>query len=162
MAEKVKSKELVYSNQTTGYEAGRRYSNPRFFTGNIREGTTSVIVVGDWPAVVDAYKRAGIPVKIVAPGAPLGEAKDAPDRPAKGEGNGTGLQPPAGGGGGGSGDGDIDLSKIDIPSDEELADMDWTDLRAKVKELDGTVTNKEAAKVFIAEMRAKKEEAASA
>jgi len=53
--------ELIYSTQATGYEPGRAYSNPRFFT-TPREGVTRVIVIGDWPKVVSAYKAVGVEV----------------------------------------------------------------------------------------------------
>jgi hypothetical protein len=63
MANKDKRFELVYSNQRTGYEAGRRYANPRFFS-TPRAGVSKVIVIGDWPKVVDAYTKLGIPVVV--------------------------------------------------------------------------------------------------
>lgn len=56
--------ELVYSTQRTGFEEGRNYSNPRFFT-TPRAGVTKVIVVGNWPQVVAAYQKAGVPVEVV-------------------------------------------------------------------------------------------------
>lgn len=62
---KAKQFELVYSTQKTDFQKGRAYSNPRFFTGRPRAGVTRVIVVGNWPEVVAAYQRAGVPVEVV-------------------------------------------------------------------------------------------------
>jgi hypothetical protein len=135
-------RELVYSQQTTDYEAGKRYANPRFFNGSVRAGITHVILVGDWPAVADAYRRAGVKVSTVAPGAPLSEAKSIGDAPAP--------EAPSGGG-------EIDLTKVEIPTEEELGEMDWSDLRTKVKELGGTVTNKAQAIEFINAKRSEKD-----
>lgn len=53
---------VIYSNQKTDFRAGYRYSNARLFDGKVRAGVTRVIVVGDWPAVVKAYTKAGIEV----------------------------------------------------------------------------------------------------
>jgi hypothetical protein len=53
--------ELVYATERTGLERGRSFRNPRFFTGT-EDGVSRVIVVGDWPAVVRAYKAEGAEV----------------------------------------------------------------------------------------------------
>lgn len=58
--------EIVYSSQRRGFQPGRIYKNPRYFDGVLAPGATSVIVVGDWPGVVAAYEKAGIPVTKVA------------------------------------------------------------------------------------------------
>jgi hypothetical protein len=135
-----KEREIIYSTQRTGFEEGRRYANPRFFNGQVRSGITSVIVVGDYPAVVDAYKRAGIPVRVISPGAPLSDAEDAP---VEGSGENFVEGVPA---------------DFEFPNDEALDELDWSDLRTMVKSLKGTVTNKADAIAFIREKR----EAASA
>lgn len=63
MASKDKRFELIYSAQRTGFEAGRRYSNPRFFS-TPRAGVSSVIVIGDYPNIVSAYEKLGVPVRV--------------------------------------------------------------------------------------------------
>jgi hypothetical protein len=54
--------ELVYSQQSTGFDKSLAYSNPRFFT-TPRSDVSKVYVVGDWPKVVAAYEALGIPVE---------------------------------------------------------------------------------------------------
>lgn len=56
--------QVVYSAQKSGFVKGRIYLNPRFFDGTLQPGVTSVVIVGDWPKVEEAYKAAGIPVTI--------------------------------------------------------------------------------------------------
>ena len=55
--------ELTYSNQRGGFDPGKRYRNPEHFD-KPEAGVTSVLVVGDWPHVVAAYKAAGIDVNV--------------------------------------------------------------------------------------------------
>lgn len=70
--------ELVYSTQRTNFQEGRAYSNPRFFTST-RQGVTKVIVVGNWPKVVAAYEKAGVPVEVVSgPNVQGGDPKPGP------------------------------------------------------------------------------------
>jgi uncharacterized phage protein gp47/JayE len=63
--------QYVYSSQKSGFVKGRAYLNPRFFDGTLQPGATSVVVVGEWPKVVEAYKAAGIPVAITKNGEKL-------------------------------------------------------------------------------------------
>lgn len=56
--------ELIYTTQRDGFEQGRTYRNPRHFD-QAEPGVDSVLVIGDWPKVVDAYERAGSEVSIV-------------------------------------------------------------------------------------------------
>ena len=69
--------EVVYSAQKTGFIKGRTYLNPRFFDGVLHPGATSVIIVGEWPAVERSYADAGIPVKVVDKGSKLPEINSA-------------------------------------------------------------------------------------
>ncbi|UNM22127.1 hypothetical protein K0P33_11995 [Pseudomonas sp. ArH3a] len=55
--------ELTYSNQLSGFDPEKRYRNPEHFD-KPEAGVTSVLVIGDWPSVVDAYKAAGIDVSV--------------------------------------------------------------------------------------------------
>ncbi|MFJ7141259.1 hypothetical protein [Pseudomonas protegens] len=55
--------ELTYSNQLDGFDPEKRYRNPEHFD-KPEAGVTSVLVIGDWPSVVDAYKAAGIDVSV--------------------------------------------------------------------------------------------------
>jgi hypothetical protein len=56
--------ELTYSSQTTDFDPDRRYRNPQYFD-KPESGVTKVTVVGDWPAVVEAYKAAKVEVDVV-------------------------------------------------------------------------------------------------
>lgn len=53
--------EIVYTKQTSGFEAGKHYRNPAYFQG-IDKFATSVTVIGDYPEIVKAYQSTGIPV----------------------------------------------------------------------------------------------------
>lgn len=122
----VRSKEIVYANISTGYEKGRAYANPRFFI-TPRTDVTKVIVVGDWPKVVDAYQKAGVPVVQLQPGQPLEEADSADPLPF---GEGVSLKPKT------NSEGDPhDPGKVEIP--EDWADFSWPALRTLAKEIDG-------------------------
>lgn len=111
--------EIVYANIRTGYEKGRRYSNPRHFISP-RSEATRVIVVGDWPRVVEAYQAVGIPVIQLEVGQPLSAADDAePAAPINSESAAPTHDP----------------STVEIP--EDLSDLSWPALRAKAKEITG-------------------------
>lgn len=56
--------ELIYTTQRDGYEQGRTYRNPRHFD-QAEPGVESVVVIGNWPKVVDAYEAAGADVSVV-------------------------------------------------------------------------------------------------
>lgn len=62
--------EIIYSNQKSSFVKGRVYQNPRFFE-HVKEGTTSAIVMGDWPKVVAALKQAKIPYQVLKTNAKL-------------------------------------------------------------------------------------------
>lgn len=55
--------ELTYSNQLNGFDPEKRYRNPEHFD-KPEAGVTSVLVIGDWPSVVNAYEAAGIDVSV--------------------------------------------------------------------------------------------------
>lgn len=55
--------ELIYSAQKSDFTPGKRYRNPKYFD-RVEEGVKKVTVVGDWPAVVDAYKAAKVDVEV--------------------------------------------------------------------------------------------------
>jgi len=55
--------ELTYSNQLSGFDPEKRYRNPEHFD-KPEAGVTSVLVIGDWPRVVNAYEAAGIDVSV--------------------------------------------------------------------------------------------------
>jgi regulator of replication initiation timing len=63
MAAMESTMELTYSNQLSGFDPGKRYRNPEHFD-KPEADVTSVLVIGDWPSVVDAYKAAGIEVSV--------------------------------------------------------------------------------------------------
>lgn len=60
--------ELIYSAQKSDFDPQKRYRNPEHFE-RPEAGVTSVLVIGDWPNVVDAYENVGVEVtlKEVAP-----------------------------------------------------------------------------------------------
>lgn len=55
--------ELTYSNQLNGFDPEKRYRNPEHFD-KPEAGVTSVLVIGDWPSVVNAYEAVGINVSV--------------------------------------------------------------------------------------------------
>ncbi|MEN5036886.1 hypothetical protein [Pseudomonas sp. TWI929] len=56
--------ELIYTTQRDGFEQGRAYRNPRHFD-QAEPGVDSVVVIGDWPKVVNAYEAVGADVSVV-------------------------------------------------------------------------------------------------
>lgn len=56
--------ELVYSTQNSNFDPEKRYRNPEHFD-RPEAGVTGVVVVGDWPKVVDAYESVGIEVTAI-------------------------------------------------------------------------------------------------
>jgi len=54
---------LTYSNQLDGFDPDERYRNPGHFD-KPEAGVTSVLVIGDWPMVVDAYESVGVDVSV--------------------------------------------------------------------------------------------------
>lgn len=54
---------LTYSNQLDGFDPDERYRNPEHFD-KPEAGVTSVMVIGDWPKVVDAYESVGVDVSV--------------------------------------------------------------------------------------------------
>ncbi len=63
MAALEKHMELTYSNQLNDFDPEKRYRNPEHFD-KPEAGVTRVLVIGDWPSVVDAYEAAGIDVSV--------------------------------------------------------------------------------------------------
>jgi len=55
--------ELIYSAQKSDFDPQKRYRNPEHFE-RPEAGVTSVLVVGDWPNVVDAYENVGVEVEV--------------------------------------------------------------------------------------------------
>ena len=55
--------EVIYSAQRSGFEPGKIYRNPRYFEAADPK-VSKVIVCGDWPDVVAAYKELGTSVEI--------------------------------------------------------------------------------------------------
>lgn len=65
--------ELIYSTQISGFDPEKRYRNPEHFD-RPESGVTSVLVVGAWPGVVNAYEQAHVEVSVVD--VPKGRACD--------------------------------------------------------------------------------------
>jgi hypothetical protein len=53
--------ELIYSTQSSGFDPDKHYRNPAHFD-RPEAGVTGVVVVGEWPKVVDAYENVGVEV----------------------------------------------------------------------------------------------------
>jgi hypothetical protein len=60
----VKQKIVIYTTNSGGMPKGPKYQNPEWFDA-LHKDAAKVIVVGDWPKVVEAYKGLGIPVEVV-------------------------------------------------------------------------------------------------
>lgn len=54
-------KPVIYTTEK-GLPKGGRYANPQYFDA-IKQDAPKVIIVGNWPAVAEAYRRVGIPVE---------------------------------------------------------------------------------------------------
>lgn len=63
--------EIVFTEQSEGPfdKAKFKYQNPRHFNGRTIKGIRKVTVIGNWPAVVAAYEKAGAEVVTKAAGA---------------------------------------------------------------------------------------------
>lgn len=71
--------ELIYSQQSGGFDKSKAYSNPRFFS-TPRHDVSKVFIVGDWPHIVAAYEALGVPVERLdaVPSAPPPPSVDCP------------------------------------------------------------------------------------
>jgi hypothetical protein len=58
------SMELIYSTQSSGFDPDKRYRNPEHFD-RPEAGVTGVVVVGEWPKVVEAYENVGVDVTAI-------------------------------------------------------------------------------------------------
>ncbi|WP_454838211.1 hypothetical protein [Pseudomonas mohnii] len=58
--------ELVYSTQNSDFDPEKRYRNPAHFD-RPEAGVTHVVVIGDWPKVIDAYEALGVEVSVIKP-----------------------------------------------------------------------------------------------
>ncbi|AHZ77252.1 MULTISPECIES: hypothetical protein [Pseudomonas] len=56
--------ELIYTTQRSGFDPGKRYRNPLHFQ-HAEDGVEEVVVIGDWPKVVEAYEAVGVEVTVV-------------------------------------------------------------------------------------------------
>ncbi|MFU0503654.1 hypothetical protein [Pseudaminobacter sp. NGMCC 1.201702] len=63
--------EIVYSRHLVADLGGRKYQNPRLFSGPI-EGAATVFIDGDWPQIAAAYRAIGAEV---LPISELGKAR---------------------------------------------------------------------------------------
>ncbi|TPL06685.1 hypothetical protein [Mesorhizobium sp. B2-4-11] len=63
--------QIVYARTHAPEMEGRKFQNPRHFTGPVK-GATKVYIDGDWPAIAAAYKAANVPV------APISEMRALP------------------------------------------------------------------------------------
>lgn len=63
--------QIVYARTRTPAMDGRKFQNPRHFTGPI-DGVTKVYIDGDWPQIKAAYEAVKVPV------APISEMRALP------------------------------------------------------------------------------------
>ena len=78
---------LIYSQTRHPLADGRKLINPRFFDGPV-DGAESVVILGDWPKIAEAYRGLGVDVSepdLIAPtpGKPLTEAPASWSDPVK-------------------------------------------------------------------------------
>lgn len=59
-----KPKIVVYAANSGGMPKGPKYQNPEWFDA-VHKDAAKVIVVGNWPKVVETYRGLGIPVEVV-------------------------------------------------------------------------------------------------
>lgn len=59
-----KPKIVVYAVNSGGMPKGPKYQNPEWFDA-VHKDAAKVIVVGNWPNVVETYRGLGIPVEVV-------------------------------------------------------------------------------------------------
>lgn len=69
---------LIYTNQSGGFVKGRefRYANPDWFD-SLKKDASRVVVVGNYPSIVAAYKNEGIPVVVADEFDPKAHSLDA-------------------------------------------------------------------------------------
>jgi hypothetical protein len=53
---------VVYSTQRNGFDPGCVYRNPHYFEKANAVGVDRIVVIGDWPNVVEAYRSLGVEV----------------------------------------------------------------------------------------------------
>lgn len=133
--------EIVYASGRTGWQKGRLFGNARLFHRTV-EGVERVIVVGDWPNIIEAYKRKGIPVQVVVGGDPLAtleQTKDYSFAPGPCNLPVEAMAAP-------------DRESVEIPAD--FRDLKWKELRALSKQLSDTpaINSKEALAIIEAEL----------
>lgn len=71
---------VIYTTQMAGLREGFAYRNPRYFSAIVPD-VQQVAVVGNWPDVVAAYEKAGIPVEIEG----VAQADNRPNKADAGE-----------------------------------------------------------------------------
>lgn len=54
---------IIYSAQRRNFLENEVYQNPRYFT-DINPNATEVVVIGDWPNIVEAYEKAKVSVTV--------------------------------------------------------------------------------------------------
>jgi hypothetical protein len=69
--------ELVYTSQKSDFDPAKRYRNPEYFE-RPEAGVAKVTLIGDWPAVAEAYKAANVEVAIVKTAKPKKAAVNKP------------------------------------------------------------------------------------
>jgi hypothetical protein len=69
--------ELVYTSQKLNFDPAKRYRNPEYFE-RPEAGVAKVTLIGDWPAVAEAYKAANVEVAIVKTATPKKAAGNKP------------------------------------------------------------------------------------
>lgn len=75
-----KPKIVVYAVDSGGMPKGPKYQNPQWFDA-VHKDAAKVIIVGDWPNVVETYRGLGIPVEVVDQYLPREGAQEAHSEP---------------------------------------------------------------------------------
>lgn len=75
--------EMIYATHRTGLEEGRVWRNAKLFDGKVEPGVSKVIVVGDRPRIVAAYRAAGVEVEEIGVAPRRGAGPPAPPKPVE-------------------------------------------------------------------------------
>lgn len=76
----IQPKIVVYAADSGGMPKGPKYQNPHWFDA-VHKDAAKVIIVGDWPKVVEVYRGLGIPVEVVEQYPPREGAREAHSGP---------------------------------------------------------------------------------
>lgn len=143
--------EVIYSAQKRDFIKGRRYMNPRHFSGPVNDAA-SVIIVGKWDNIVDAYRMQAADVKLTVV-ADLRELSALFERRASGKPDMPSPQtrkPRAKAA-------DQSAAEITLPAFEEMSGLAFPALRKLATQLsEDEITSREQALAIVEQERARR------